>query len=306
MTIRISGIGTALPEKILTNDYLSEMMDTSDEWIRARAGIGARHVGGVTSEMAIEAGANALKDADLGPDDIDLLILCTTTPDQRFPATSAVVQSGLGLTCGAFDLNAVCAGFTYGYVAAYGMMNAPTGPDRVLLIGSDAMSSITDWTDRGTAILFGDGAAAVVMEKHEQGEMLAFDLGADGNLMPILYCDHDGFIQMEGREVFKKAVRAVAQSVERVLEAADITPDQVDVVLPHQANIRIIEAVCQRIGIPMEKTHNVLETTGNTSGASIPLAMAKAHADGALHPGTIVLMSGFGAGMAWGSAVIRW
>lgn len=306
MTIRISGIGTALPEKILTNDDLSEMMDTSDEWIRARAGIGARHVGGVTSEMAIEAGANALKDADLGPDDIDLLILCTTTPDQRFPATSAVVQSGLGLTCGAFDLNAVCAGFTYGYVAAYGMMNAPTGPDRVLLIGSDAMSSITDWTDRGTAILFGDGAAAVVMEKHEQGEMLAFDLGADGNLMPILYCDHDGFIQMEGREVFKKAVRAVAQSVERVLEAADITPDQVDVVLPHQANIRIIEAVCQRIGIPMEKTHNVLETTGNTSGASIPLAMAKAHADGALHPGTIVLMSGFGAGMAWGSAVIRW
>lgn len=306
MTIRISGIGTALPEKILTNDDLSEMMDTSDEWIRARAGIGARHVGGVTSEMAIEAGANALKDADLGPDDIDLLILCTTTPDQRFPATSAVVQSGLGLTCGAFDLNAVCAGFTYGYVAAYGMMNAPTGPDRVLLIGSDAMSSITDWTDRGTAILFGDGAAAVVMEKHEQGEMLAFDLGADGNLMPILYCDHDGFIQMEGREVFKKAVRAVAQSVERVLEAADITPDQVDVVLPHQANIRIIEAVCQRIGIPMEKTHNVLETTGNTSGASIPLAMARAHADGALHPGTIVLMSGFGAGMAWGSAVIRW
>lgn len=306
MTIRISGIGTALPEKILTNDDLSEMMDTSDEWIRARAGIGARHVGGVTSEMAIEAGANALKDADLGPDDIDLLILCTTTPDQRFPATSAVVQSGLGLTCGSFDLNAVCAGFTYGYVAAYGMMNAPTGPDRVLLIGSDAMSSITDWTDRGTAILFGDGAAAVVMEKHDQGEMLAFDLGADGNLMPILYCDHDGFIQMEGREVFKKAVRAVAQSIERVLAAAGITPDDVDVVLPHQANIRIIEAVCQRIGIPMEKTHNVLETTGNTSGASIPLAMAKAHADGALHPGTIVLMSGFGAGMAWGSAVIRW
>lgn len=306
MTIRISGIGTALPEKVLTNDDLSEMMDTSDEWIRSRAGIGARHVGGVTSEMAIEAGANALKAADLGPDDIDLLILCTTTPDQRFPATSAVVQSGLGLTCGAFDVNAVCAGFTYGYVAAYGIMNAPTGPDRVLLIGSDAMSSITDWTDRGTAILFGDGGAAVVMEKHEQGEMLAFDLGADGNLMPILYCDHDGFIQMEGREVFKKAVRAVAQSVERVLEAAGVTPDEVDVVLPHQANIRIIDAVCQRIGIPIEKTHNVLETTGNTSGASIPLAMAKAHADGALHPGTIVLMSGFGAGMAWGSAVIRW
>jgi 3-oxoacyl-[acyl-carrier-protein] synthase-3 len=306
MTIRISGIGTALPEKVVTNGDLSEAMDTSDEWIRARSGIGSRHVDGVTSEMAIEAGANALKAADLTPADIGLLVLCTTTPDQRFPATSAVVQSGLGLTCGAFDINAVCAGFTYGYVSAYGIMNAPTGPDRILLIGSDAMSGITDWTDRGTAILFGDGAAAVVMERHEQGEMLAFDLGTDGNLQPILYCDHDGFIQMEGREVFKRAVRAVAQSVKNVLDKAGLTPDDVDVVLPHQANIRIIEAVCQRIGIPMEKTHNVIETTGNTSAASIPLTMAKADADGALEPGKIVLMSGFGAGMAWGSVVVRW
>jgi 3-oxoacyl-[acyl-carrier-protein] synthase III len=306
MTIRICGIGTSLPDKVLTNDDLSEMMDTTDAWIRARAGIGSRHVDGVTSEMAMEAGANALKAADLTPADIDLLILCTTTPDQRFPATSAVVQSGLGLTCGAFDVNAVCAGFTYGYVTAYGIMLAPSGPERVLLIGSDTMSSITDWTDRGTAILFGDGAAAVVMEKHQQGEMLAFDLGADGNLQPILYCDHDGKIQMEGREVFKRAVRAVTQSVENVLTKAGISADDIDVVLPHQANIRIIEAVCQRIGIPMEKTQNVLETTGNTSGASIPLAMAKANAEGALQPGCVVLMSGFGAGMAWGSAVVRW
>ena len=146
----------------------------------------------------------------------------------------------------------------------------------------------------------------VVLERHEQGEMLAFDLGTDGNLQPILYCDHDGFIQMEGREVFKRAVRAVAQSVKNVLDKAGLTPDDVDVVLPHQANIRIIEAVCQRIGIPMEKTHNVIETTGNTSAASIPLTMAKADADGALEPGKIVLMSGFGAGMAWGSVVVRW
>jgi 3-oxoacyl-[acyl-carrier-protein] synthase III len=306
MTIRIRGIGTALPEKIVTNDDLSEVMDTSDEWIRARAGIGSRHVDGITSEMAIEAGANALKAADVSPADIDLLILCTTTPDQIFPATSAIVQSSLRLGCGAFDVNAVCAGFAYGYVSAYGIMLAPTGPDRVLLIGSDSMSSITDWTDRGTAILFGDGAAAVVMERHVQGEMLAFDLGADGNLASILYCDHDAKIRMEGREVFKKAVRAVARSVENVLVKADIGADDVDVVLPHQANIRIIEAVCQRVGIPMEKTHNVLETTGNTSGASIPLAMAKAEADGALEPGKIVLMSGFGAGMAWGSVVVRW
>ena len=306
MTVRITGIGTSLPDRILTNHDLAEMMDTSDQWIRERAGIGARHVGGITSEMAIEAGANALKAVDLGPDDIDLLILCTTTPDQRMPATSAVVEAGLGLGCGAFDLNAVCAGFPYGYVTAYGIMTAPTGPERVLLIGADAMSSIVDWTDRGTAILFGDAGAAVVMERHEQGELLAFDFGADGNLQPILYCDHDGLIRMEGREVFKKAVRAVTGSVASVLDKAGLTPDDVDVVLPHQANIRIIDAVCQRIGIPMEKTFNVLETTGNTSGASIPLAMARAHADGALTPGTIVLMAGFGAGMAWGSVVVRW
>ena len=306
MTIRIAGVGTALPDTILTNDDLSMVMDTSDTWIRGRSGIGSRHVDGITSEMAIEAGANALKDADMSTADIGLLVLCTTTPDQRFPATSAVVQSGLGLTCGAFDINAVCAGFTYGYVSCYGVMNAPTGPDRVLLIGSDTMSSITDSTDRSTAVLFGDGAAAVVLERHEQGELLAFDLGADGNLQSILYCDHDGFIQMKGREVFKKAVRAVTKSVLGVLEQAGITADEVDVVLPHQANLRIIEAVFQRVGIPMDKAHNVIETTGNTSAASIPLCMAKAKENGALEPGKIVLMTGFGAGMAWGSVVIRW
>ena len=306
MTVRIVGIGTSLPDKILTNADLTQMMDTSDEWIRERAGIGARHVGGTTSEMAIEAGANALKDADLSPDDIDLLVVSTSTPDQRLPATSAVVQAGIGLTCGAFDLNAVCAGYTYGYVTAYSLMGAPGGPDRILLIGADALSPIVDWSDRGTAILFGDGAAATVLERSDQGELLAFDLGADGNLQPILYCDHGGLIQMEGREVFKKAVRAVSGSVVNVLERAGLSPGDVDVVLPHQANIRIIESVCQRIGIPMEKTVNVLEHTGNTSAASIPLAMAEAKKRGVLEPGRIVLMSGFGAGMAWASAVVRW
>lgn len=306
MTVRAIGYGTSLPEKVLTNDDLAEMMDTNDEWIRARAGIGSRHVGGLTSEMSTEAGARAMKDADVGPDDIDLLILCTSTPDQRLPATSAVVQSNLGLTCGAFDVNAVCAGFPYGYVSAYGLMTAPSGPERVLLIGADALSPIVDWTDRGTAILFGDGAAAVVLERHEQGELLAFDFGADGSLQPILFCDHDGLIQMEGREVFKKAVRAVTQSVENVLRKAEVEPQEIDVVLPHQANIRIIEAVAQRIGIEMDRNVTVLETTGNTSGASIPLAMAKAQENGLLEPGKLVLMAGFGAGMAWASAVVRW
>ncbi len=306
MAIRIAGIGTALPEKVVTNDDLAQHMDTSDTWIRERSGIGERRVGGTTSTMAIEAAQKALDAAGATPAEIGLVVLCTTTPDQTFPATSAAVCEALDLTCGAFDLNAVCAGFPYGFITAYGIMCAPGGPDKVLLIGSDAMSSIVDWTDRGTAILFGDGAGAVVMEKHEQGELLSFDLGVNGSLQSILYCDLGDTIKMEGREVFKRAVRAVTASVQAALDDAGISADEVDVVLPHQANIRIIDAMCKRIKIPMEKTYNVLEFTGNTSGASIPLAMARAQELGALEPGKIVLMTGFGAGMAWGTAVVRW
>ncbi len=306
MTIRIAGIGTNLPQKVVTNDDLTQSIDTNDDWIRERTGIRERHVGGITSEMAVAACTDAMNEADVSPDDIGLLVLCTTSPDQTFPATSAVVQAGLGLACGAFDVNAVCAGFVYGYVTAYGLMSVPGGPEKLLLCGSDAMASITDWTDRGTAILFGDGAGAVVLERHSEGELLGWDLGADGNLRSILYCDHGGYIQMEGREVFKRAVRAVVGSVNKALANAGIAASEVDVFLPHQANIRIIEAVANRVGIPMEKTHNVIAHTGNTSSASIPLAMARAQADGALESGAIVCMTGFGGGMAWGTAVVRW
>ncbi|NCG23690.1 MAG: beta-ketoacyl-ACP synthase III [Actinobacteria bacterium] len=306
MTIRVAGIGTALPEKIVTNDELAKTIDTNDQWIRDRSGIGQRHVGGVTSELATEAGIRAIKNAGLTPDDIGLLIVCTTTPDQQLPATSAVVQRDIGLTCGAFDINAVCAGFIYSYVMAYGQMLMPGGPERVLVIGSESLSRIVDWTDRGTAILFGDGAGAAVMERHEQGEMLAYDLGSNGELQEILYADHGGYIKMEGREVFKRAVRAVSGSVEIALKKAGMTADDIDVVIPHQANIRIIEAVSQRTGLSMEKTHSVIEFTGNTSSATIPLTLAEAERNGALQPGQIVLMTGFGAGMAWGTAVVRW
>ena len=306
MTIRVAGIGTALPEKIVTNDELAETIDTNDQWIRERSGIGQRHVGGVTSELATEAGIRAIKNAGLTPDDIGLLIVCTTTPDQQLPATSAVVQRDIGLSCGAFDINAVCAGFIYSYVMAYGQILMPGGPERVLVIGSESLSRIVDWDDRGTAILFGDGAGAAVMERHEEGEMLAYDLGSNGELQEILYADHGGYIKMEGREVFKRAVRAVSGSVEIALEKAGMTADDIDVVIPHQANIRIIEAVSQRTGLSMEKTHNVIEFTGNTSSATIPLTLAEAERNGALHPGQIVLMTGFGAGMAWGTAVVRW
>ena len=306
MTIRVAGIGTALPEKIVTNDDLAQTIDTNDQWIRERSGIGQRHVGGVTSELATEAGIRAIKNAGLTPDDIGLLIVCTTTPDQQLPATSAVVQRDIGLSCGAFDINAVCAGFIYSYVMAYGQILMPGGPERVLVIGSESLSRIVDWDDRGTAILFGDGAGAAVMERHEEGEMLAYDLGSNGELQEILYADHGGYIKMEGREVFKRAVRAVSGSVEIALEKAGMTADDIDVVIPHQANIRIIEAVSQRTGLSMEKTHNVIEFTGNTSSATIPLTLAEAERNGALQPGQIVLMTGFGAGMAWGTAVVRW
>ena len=306
MTVRVAGIGTALPDKVITNLDLAQSLDTSDEWIRERAGIAERRVGGITSTLAAEAGRVALDDAGVDASDIGLLVLTTTTPDQRFPATSAVVQAELGLGCGAFDLNAVCAGFTYGYVTAHALMTAATGPERVLLIGADTLSALTDWTDRGTAILFGDGAGAVVLERHEQGELLGWDLGADGTLQSILYCDHDGWIRMEGREVFKRAVRAVVGSVEAALGRAGLTAADIDVLIPHQANIRIIEAVCARLGIPMERTHNVIEHTGNTSAASIPLALAEARDAGALVPGAVVAMTGFGAGMAWGSLVVQW
>ena len=306
MAARITGLGTALPPKVVTNHDLAKIMDTDDDWIRERAGIASRHVEGLTSEMGVDAGNNALKAADLTPDDVDLLVLATSSPDQRFPGTSAQIHAGIGLNCGAFDVNAACAGFAYGYVAAYGMMMLPGGPDRVLTIGSDALSTLVDWGDRGTAILFGDGAGACVMERHDQGELLAFDLGADGNLAPILYCAHGDTIKMAGREVFKRAVRAVSASISTALTKAGLTPDDVDVVLLHQANIRIIEAVCARTSLPMSKTHNVIETTGNTSTASIPLAMEQASSAGALEPGKIVVMSGFGAGMTWGTLVVRW
>ena len=306
MTVRVAGIGTALPDKIVTNHDLAEQMDTSDAWIRERSGIGERRVGGLTSTMAIDAAVAAIEDAHLSPADIDFIALATSTPDHTFPGTSTKVAGAIGAQCGAMDINVACAGFPYAYATVYGLMLTPGGPERALVIGSDAMSSIVDWTDRSTAILFGDGAGAVVLERHEQGALLGQDFAVNGELRSILYCDLADTIKMEGREVFKRAVRAVTGSIETALAQAGLTTADIDVVLPHQANIRIVDAICQRLNIPMEKTHNVLEHTGNTSAASIPLAMAAANDAGALQPDAIVLMTGFGAGMAWGTVVVRW
>ena len=306
MGARVVGIGTALPEKVITNHDLAAMMDTSDQWIRERTGVRERRIGLPTSTLGIQAGRAAMDMAGAEPDDIDLFVLATTTPDQRVPGTSAVIQAELGLSCGAFDLNAACAGFTYGFVVANSMLDRPGGPQRMLLIGADSLSPLTDWTDRGTAILFADGGGAVVLEHTEATTLLGWDLGADGRYRRILQGDHDSTITMEGREVFKVAVRAVTRSVKAALDRARVTPDEVDVLLPHQANIRIIEAICNRTGIDFDKSHNVIEHTGNNCAATIPLTMEKAHSAGALRPGAIVVMTGFGAGMTWATTVVRW
>ena len=306
MGARMIGIGTALPEKVVTNDDLAATMDTSDEWIRERTGIRERRIGLPTSALGIQSGRAAIEMAGLAPDDIDLLMLCTTTPDQRVPGTAAVIHAELELSCGAFDLNAACAGFTYGWVVAHSMMDAPGGPRRTLLIGADSLSPLTNWEDRGTAILFSDGGGAVVLEHIEDNNLLGWDLGANGNHRRLLMGDHDSTITMEGQEVFKVAVRAVTDSVLTALERAGLSPDDVDVLLPHQANIRIIEAICKRTGIDFARSYNTIEYTGNSSSGTIPLTMAKAHDEGALQPGAIVVMTGFGAGMSWATTVVRW
>ena len=301
----ITGWGTALPEKVLTNDDLSKMMDTSDEWIRERTGIHQRHVGGTTASLSVESGKRAIEMAGIDPLSIDALVLSTTTPDRAVPATSARVQHELGLSCGAFDINAACSGFVYGLATAHGLI--AMGANKVMLIGTDTLSRITDWTDRNTAILFADGSGAAVIEAVEgQGEMLAWDIAADGSLEPLLYAEIGGFLHMDGKEVFRRAVRIMVDSAQKSLNNAGLNIEDIALIVPHQANTRIIKAACERLGAPLEKTAIVLHRTGNTSSASIPLALFDAVDAGRLQRGDLVMMVGFGAGMTAASSIIRW
>lgn len=301
----ITGWGRALPPRVLTNDELSQTLDTSDEWIRERSGIQERHIGGTTAGLSAISGAAALAMAGLDPSQIDALVLSTTTPDRCVPATSATVQHALGLSCGAFDVNAACSGFVYALTVAHGLI--AMGSSKVLVIGTDTLSRITDWSDRNTAVLFADGSGAVVLEAVDgPGQMLAWDIDADGSAEESLYAELGGFIQMEGKDVFRKAVRIMVDSATKSLTAAGLTADDVDVVIPHQANIRIIQAACERLGIPMEKASTVLHYTGNTSSASIPLALVDAADSGKMKKGDTVLLVGFGAGMTAASALIVW
>jgi 3-oxoacyl-[acyl-carrier-protein] synthase-3 len=317
----IRGIGSYLPERVLTNAELAKMVDTSDEWIVQRTGIRRRHIaaeGELTSDMGTEAARRALADAKLAIADIDMIVLATSTPDETFPATAVTIQKNLGMRHGAaFDLQAVCSGFVYALATADGFIR--TGQARnVLVIGAET-SRVVDWTDRTTCVLFGDGAGAVVIGADEGAGSLAdrgilrSSLRSDGTYREHLYTDGGpsstgtvGHVRMEGREVFKHAVGMIAEVVEDAFRATGLGADDVDWFVPHQANARIIEARARKLGIGLEKVVLTVAEHGNTSAASIPLALATAVGDGRIKRGDMVLLEAMGAGFTWGSVLLRW
>ena len=302
---RFIGWGTSLGHRVVTNDELTASMDTNDEWIRERTGIHRRHVGGSTAELSTISGKAALDMAGIDPKSIDALILATTTPDRTVPATSATVQNALGLACGAFDVNAACSGFVYGLVVAHGLIGV--GAERIMVIGTDTLSRIVDWTDRNTAPLFADGSGAAILESTKgHGQLLGWDIDADGSAEDILYAEVGSTIQMNGKEVFRRAVRIMVDSAQKSMAAAGVTTEDISIVVPHQANIRIISAACDRLGISMDKASVSIHETGNTSSASIPLALFGDFGQVKPKDGDIVLLVGFGAGMTAASAILRW
>jgi len=324
LAVSITGLGSHVPERVVTNDELSTMMETSDEWIVERTGIRERRIAApeeALSDLALPAARQALEDAGIAGSDLDLIIVATVTPDMAFPATAAILADELGAhEAGAYDLSAGCTGFMYAVAQAYGMLAGGLA-QRALVVGGDVLSKILDWSDRGTAVLFGDGAGAVVLERVGQGGFLGFELGADGSGGLQLYLPAGGsrvpataesvaerrhFVQMNGREVFKFATRVLVASAEAVLAECGRTIEDVDVYVPHQANVRIIEYARQKLGIPEEQVVIDVDRYGNTSSGSIPIALADAKADGRLQAGRLVLMTGMGAGLTWGSGLIEW
>ena len=324
LAVSITGLGANVPERVVTNDELSTMMETSDEWIVERTGIRERRIAApeeALSDLALPAARQALEDAGIAGSELDLLIVATVTPDMAFPATAAILADQLGAhDAAAYDLSAGCTGFMYAVAQAYGMLAGGLAR-RALVVGGDVLSKILDWTDRRTAVLFGDGAGAVVMERVGEGGFLGFELGADGSGGPQLYLPAGGsrtpataesvaerlhFVQMNGREVFKFATRVLVSSAEAVLAECGRTVDEVDVYVPHPANVRIIDYATKKLGIPDDRVVIDVDHYGNTSSGSIPLALADARAEGRLEPGRLVLMTGMGAGLTWGSGLIEW
>src|ERR1700691_2290357 len=305
MGARFTGWGGAVPDRVVTNDELSLTLDTTDEWITERAGIRERRIGGTAKSLGVLAGRRALEDAGVEPKDIDFLVLATTTPDRLVPATSCLIADDMGLNCPAMDLNAACSGFMYAVRTAYGLLE--TGAKRVLVIGAENLSRWVDWTDRNVAVLLADGGGAAVLEYDPtENDLLSFSLGAEGADADLLACEHGGFITMDGKEIFRRAVRAVVDSSEKALAMANITADDLSLVIPHQANIRIIQAACQRLNIDMDRAVISLDRYGNTSSASIPLAFDDARKNDRIHKGDYALLTGFGAGMTWASSIVRW
>lgn len=303
---RITGWATALPDRVVTNDELAAYLDTSHDWIVERTGIEQRRWGGTTESLSVESGKAAIARAGLEPGDIDIVVLATTTSDRRCPATASAVQNSLGITGGAFDINAACSGFVYGLAVTDGLI--ATGADHVLLIGTDTLTQITDPNDRGTAILFADGSGSMVVSATDgPSHIMSTSLASDGSLERLLYAEHHGgYLQMIGKEVFRNAVNYMVSTSRDALDKAGVSIDDIALVVPHQANLRIIEASCRRLGVAMDKVAVVLNHTGNTSSASIPLAFGEAEDNGRIAPGELILMTGFGAGMSAASAVVRW
>ena len=323
MTIRaaVMGVGHYLPDRIVPNSEFEAIVDTSDEWIRSRSGIERRHFaaeGQSTSDLATRAARAALADAGVEADKIDAIIVATSTPDLTFPAVATMVQAELGMTRGfAYDVQAVCAGFVFALTNANGLIL--TGQARrVLVIGAETFSRLMNWKDRGTCVLFGDGAGAVVLEAVE-GEgttsdrgILSTDLNSDGRYKDILYVDGGtstgttGHLVMEGKEVFRHAIEKLSETAHRALDKAGLTPDDVDWIVPHQANIRIIEGTAKRMQVPMDRVVVTVQDHGNTSAASIPLALSVGKARGQIKRGDLVVTEAIGGGLAWGSVVLRW
>jgi 3-oxoacyl-[acyl-carrier-protein] synthase III len=322
--VTITGIGSYAPERVMTNEELAKIVDTSDEWIVERTGIRERRVAAreeALSDIALPAAEAALDQAGADPASLDLVVVATVTPDMFFPSTGAILADRLGAKdAAAYDLSAGCTGFVYAIAQAHGMVAAGL-VSRALVVGGDVLSKIVDWDDRSTCVLFGDGAGAVVIERTREGGFLGFELGADGSGGPQLYMPAGGsrtpasaesvaarqhFAKMNGREVFKFATRVLVESAEKVLANSSVPVEEVDVYVPHQANVRIIDHARKKLGIPEERTVVNVDRYGNTSSGSIPLALGDAEADGRLRPGELVLMTGMGAGLTWGSALIEW
>lgn len=319
----VISVASWLPERRLTNSDLEKMVDTSDEWIRSRTGIGERRIaaeGEATSDLAARAGTLALERAGMAPADIDMLVLATSTPDMVFPSSACVTQAKMGLTCPAFDVNAACTGFIYALDVATAMIESGRART-VLVIGADVLSSVIDYTDRSTCVLFGDGAGAVVMQASDEPGVLSVHLGADGSGVDLLYVPAggsavpmtaerlaagDGYLKMNGSEVFKFAVRMIPKVTKLALADSGLTAADVDWLVPHQANQRITDTVAQRLGIPHEHVVCRIEDTGNTSAASIPIVLDSLQRDGHLEAGNILALVGFGAGLTYGAAIIRW